>query len=627
MSAEKKDSLVSHWTHHLWDRTSQKIQITARLLMMAALVGVVSGLGAIAFEVLIQTVTHFSLDIAVGYSPRHPGGEAPLYEPSGNPFRWWMLMVVPSIGAFFSGLLVYWFAPEAAGHGTDAAIEAYHRKQGYIRTQVPIVKLITSAITLGTGGSGGREGPIAQIGAGFGSYLGRTLKLGPKERRVLMIAGMGAGIGAIFRAPLAGAIFAAEILYKDPEFEAEVIVPAGMATAVAYSTFAAYSGFTPLFAPQPQCKFLSALELFPYLILAIAMAALAALYIHGFYFVHDMFGKLKIHPVLKPIIGAFITGVIGIGFWFVFQTNDSLTVMSVGYGILQNFLETDGNITDLPVVLLFAVAFGKIVTTAFTIGSGGSGGVFGPAMVIGGCAGGGIGVLLHRWIPGLVHDPTAYMVVGMAGFFAAAAKTPFSTLLMVSEMTGNYYLLPPSMWVCLIAYLLSGERSLYRSQVTTHLRSPAHKGEYIRSVLANVTVDRFLDPDNPPLTIQLNEPLSAVVHELDGSHSLVLPVVGEKGEYKGMVCLEEVHLALHSPETAPLIVADDLMRPDVVPLYPGDTLYRAMELFGRNDLRALPIVRNESGVEKVIGIVRRSDVQTEYLKHVHGEREPSQRLP
>lgn len=619
MSSEQNGPFHPHWTHLMWDQTSRRIRITFRLLLLAGLVGVVAGMGAILFEVVGQTVSHFALEEWVGYHPRHPGGESSLFSHSTTEFRWWMLLIVPAVGGLVSATIVYYVAPEAAGHGTDAAIEAYHRKQGFVRAQVPFVKLFASAITLGTGGSGGREGPIAQIGAGFGSYLGRALKLGPKERRILMIAGMGAGIGAIFRAPLAGALFAAEVLYKDPEFEAEVIVPAGMATAVAYATFAAYSGFSPLFAPQPQCQFLHALELIPYLGLALAMAALASVYIHSLYLVHDTFHKFKLHPVLKPVLGAFITGAIGIGYWFYFKDDYSLSVVSVGYGVLQQFLEGNGGTVTLPISLLLAIALGKIVTTSFTIGSGGSGGVFGPSMVIGGCAGGAIGLLFHEWFPWLVHDPSAYMVVGMAGFFSAAAKTPFSTLIMVSEMTGNYKLLPPAMWVCLIAYLLSGDKSLYRSQVATHLRSPAHKGEYVRSVLANVTVDRFLNPDSPPLTIQLNEPLSSVVDELDGSHSLVLPVVGEKSEYKGMVCLEEVHVALHSPETAPLIVADDLMRSDVVPLYPGDTLYRAMELFSRNDIRALPIVRNEHGIERVVGVVRRSDVQTEYLKHVHGD--------
>ena len=610
---------LSNWTSYLWEHSSHKIQITLRLLALAGLVGVVAGLGAIAFQVIGEAVWHFSLDVVAGYHPQHLGGEAGLFEETSSPFRPWMLLLLPAIGGLLSGILVYRFAPEAAGHGTDAAIEAYHSKGGYIRPQVPLVKLLASALTIGTGGSGGREGPIAQIGAGFGSLLGHMLKLGPKESRVLMVAGMGAGVGAIFRAPLAGALFAAEVLYRDPEFEAEVIVPAGVASAIAYAVFAIPFGFRPLFTP-PVCGFNEPLELLPYLALALAMAALATVYTRFFYLVHDGFERLKIHPVWKPVTGGLLTGVVGVSVWYCFSSSrydiDSLSVFSFGYGILQRFV--NGTETFLPASLLMMVALGKIVTTSFTIGSGGSGGVFGPALVIGGCAGGAVGTLFHQWFPGLVTSPASYMLVGMAGFFAAAAKTPFSTLLMVSEMTGNYHLLPPALWVCLIAYLLSSNKSLYRAQVTSHLRSPAHKGEYVRTVLANITVDRFLQANQKPLTIRLNARLSSVIDEIDGSHSMVLPVVDEANAYRGMICLEEVHVARHSPDTAPLIVAADLMRQDVIPLHPGDTLYRAMELFGRNDLRALPIVVNKGGVESVVGIVRRSDLQAEYLKHVHG---------
>ena len=601
----------------------QKLGITFRMLMLAGLVGLIAGLGAIVFYYLGSLVWHFSLAELAGYRPDHPAGEHPVFKPSSDPLlRPWVLFSLPAIGGVVSGWLVYRFAPEAAGHGTDAAIEAYHRKQGQIRARVPIVKLLASAITIGTGGSGGREGPIAQIGAGFGSALGRWLKLGPKERRILMVAGVGAGVGAIFRAPIAGAIFAAEVLYSDPDFEAEVIVPSGMASAVAFSIFAAgvHDGFKPLFSP-PDLRFSNPLELAPYLVLALAMALFAALYTRFFYFVHDRFERWQVHPVLKPAVGGLLTGLVGLGMWSLFRGSesetDALSVLSFGYGILQNFFDQDSAV-PMTASLLGAVAVGKVLTTSFTIGSGGSGGVFGPSIIIGGCAGGAIGLLFHDWFPDLVREPSAYMLVGMAGFFAAAAKTPFSTLLMVSEMTGSYHLLPPALWVCLIAYVLGSDQSLFRAQVSSHMRSPAHRGEYVRTVLANVTVDRFLKPGRPPLCIRLQAPLSSVIHDLDGSHAMVLPVVGEDDSYLGMVCLEEVHLASHSPATAPMLVAADLMREDVVPLYPGDTLYRAMELFTRNDLQALPIVKSEQGHEKVIGIVRRSDIQTEYLKHVHG---------
>src|SRR4029077_2194219 len=186
-----------------------------------------------------------------------------------------------------SGVIVYTLAPEAEGHGTDAAIAAYHHHQGRIRPRVPLIKIVASALTIGSGGSGGREGPIAQIGAGFGSFLGGLLRLRPAERRVLMAAGMGAGVAAIFRAPLAGALFAAEVLYRSPDFESEVIIPAALASIMAYCTFGGVFGWAPLFSLPPELlnvlTFNRPLHLVSYTFLALFLVVLAMLYTRSFY--------------------------------------------------------------------------------------------------------------------------------------------------------------------------------------------------------------------------------------------------------------------------------------------------------------------------------------------------------
>jgi CIC family chloride channel protein len=229
-----------------------------------------------------------------------------------HPFHPWLLLLIPTLGGIVSGLLVFTIAPEAEGHGTDAVIAAYHYKQGQIRPRVPLVKIIASAVTLGTGGSGGREGPIAQIGAGFGSLLANLLRLRPVDRRVLMAAGMGAGIAAIFRAPLAGTVFAAEVLYSSPEFESEVIIPAGIASVVSYCIFSAYVGLGTLFS-IPDMAFGGPLELGPYLLLALFMAML---YTRVFYGCKRLFDRLPIHRYFKPAIGAFLTGLVGFLLYF-----------------------------------------------------------------------------------------------------------------------------------------------------------------------------------------------------------------------------------------------------------------------------------------------------------------------
>src|SRR5262249_31760442 len=225
------------WFPEFLELSRRRLRPQARLLGLSLVVGVIAGIGAIAFFAACQVVAHYALDWVVGYHPHAPGGEPPLLPETAQTFRPWLLLLVPTVGGLLSGWLVYTLAPEAEGHGTDAAIAAYHYHQGNIRPRVPLVKIFASALTLGTGGSGGREGPIAQIGAGFGSFLARLLRLRPVERRILMAAGMGAGVAAIFRAPLAGALFAAEVLYSSPDFESEVIMPAALASITAYCTF------------------------------------------------------------------------------------------------------------------------------------------------------------------------------------------------------------------------------------------------------------------------------------------------------------------------------------------------------------------------------------------------------
>ncbi len=483
------------------------------------------------------------MGIGAGYDPQpRPAGESLLawLPPINHPLYPWLLLVIPTVGGLLSGLFVYTLAPEAEGHGTDAVIAAYHLHEGQIRPRVPLVKIVASALTLGTGGSGGREGPIAQIGAGFGSLLANLLRLRAAERRVLMAAGMGAGIAAIFRAPLAGALFAAEVLYRSPEFEAEVIMPAAIACVVSYCTLGAYAGWQPLFA-TPDLSFHSAWELGPYLLLVLFMVVLAALYTRTFYGCVRVFRRVPVRPHFRPALGAFLTGLVALVLYYlVGQQQQVLAVLSFGYSAVQDAVTNESTVSAW---VLLAIALGKILTTGLTIGSGGSGGVFGPSMVIGGCGGGALGLLMHHWWPALVPHPASFVIVGMAGFFAAAAKTPISTLVIVSEMTGGYHLLLPALWVCALAFILSDEQSIYSSQMESRSRSPAHQGSYVREVLAGVRVSQFLKPGQVLSLLYPYDSLDEVVRRLSDSPYSILPVVDGEKRLLGVVNLEEVHLA------------------------------------------------------------------------------------
>jgi len=613
------------WLPEFWGLGQQRLRPQVRMMGLSLLVGVVAGFGAIAFYIACQLVAHYALGGVAGYQPHHPGGEPPLLAAAVRTLRPWWLLVVPIAGGLFSGLLVYKLAPEAEGHGTDAAIAAFHEGQGVIRPRVPLVKLIASAVTIGTGGSGGREGPIAQIGAGFGSLIGKLFHLQPAQRRILMAAGVGAGVAAIFRAPLAGALFAAEILYRSTDFESDVIVPAALASTAAYCTFGLAFGWSPLFTLSPEVVatlgFKSPSQLLAYLMLALFMAALAMLYTRSFYGLSRAFGRLPLPRPVKPAVGAFGAGLVAVGLYAAFgRDQDLLAVLSSGYGSLQGVLSAAAPVADdlRFALVLLVIALGKILTTGLTIGSGGSGGVFGPSMVIGGCGGGALGLVLRHFWPTLVPHPASFVIVGMAGFFAAAAKTPISTLVIVSEMTGNYSLLLPALWVCTLSFLLSDEQSLYRSQVASRSLSPAHRGDYVRDVLVGLSVGEFLAPGTAVATMRPQDRLPRILERLNAAANNGLPVTTDDGDYLGMLSLEDVHLAARSPSLDQLLVAADLMCTTAPTLRPDDSLDKALEMFVLSDRTDLAVLDREPS-RRVVGIVRRVDISSAYLRRVHGE--------
>jgi chloride channel protein, CIC family len=610
------DEERTRWAPEFLILSQKRIRGQVRILGLSVVVGIVAGLAAVVFYVATEAATYFAMDMVAGYRPvPHPGGEIKFswMPPTTRELTPWLLVLIPTIGGLLSGWLIYTFAPEAEGHGTDSAIAAYHQHQGYMRPRVPIVKIIASALTIGSGGSGGREGPIAQIGAGFGSALADLLRLRPAERRVLLAAGMGAGIGAIFRAPVAGALFAAEVLYRSPEFEPEVILPAALSSVIAYSMFGSVFGWSPLFAIPP-LTFADPRQLLAYTALALFMVPLAMLYTRTFYGLVALFRMMPGPRHIRPAVGACLTGLFAVGLYYLFDGNPAaLSVLSFGYGGVQAALTETATVGGW---LLLAIALGKILTTSLTIGSGGSGGVFGPSMVIGACAGGALGIALNHFWPGRVPEPGSFAVVGMAGFFAAAAKTPFSTLIIVSEMTGGYLLLLPALWVCTISFMLSDRQSIYSQQVESRTRSPAHQGSFVRQALAGVTVARFLTASDQRV-LRPGDSLSDVLNHFDEAAYGVIPVVDDEHRLVGIVDLEEVYLASHTPELRPLVIAADLMRSQVTPVVPDDSLEHAYELFVENELQALPVV-NDRKDKRVLGLVRRSDVASAYLRLLYG---------
>jgi len=452
----------------------------ARWLALGTVIGIIAGLGAVLFIHAITWVTDFALGDIVGYLPPFPVGE-------GDPTRHhmdrpWLLPLITGLGGLLSGVIVYNLAPEAEGHGTDAAIAAIHHKRGMVRGRIAPIKLVASAITIGTGGSGGREGPAAQISAGFGSLLGQWLKLGTNERRIAVAAGMGAGIGAIFRAPLGGAVMATEILYIH-DLEIEALIPALIASIVGYSVFGAIEGWEPIFGAQPGIGFERPLTLIYYAALGIACGAVGLLYCKTFYGVEALFHRLAAPKWVKPALGGVMVGLIGLVVRGAIHT---------GYGWVQ--IGMTAELLTLPLWLVLALPFAKILATSLSIGSGGSGGIFGPGMVIGGMLGAAFWRIGHGWAPQLPSTPAPFVIVGMMALFGGVAHAPLAVMLMVAEMTGNLSLLAPAMVAVALSTALVGDETIYRSQLPDRAHSPAHRMRFSFPLLSSLLVRDAMRP-------------------------------------------------------------------------------------------------------------------------------------
>ncbi len=321
-------SIFQRLKHHF--RTIFDTEAAGRLIVYSPLVGIVAGLGAVVFFYLLMLMQQYALGNIEGYFPPPAGSERIDHAPQ-LPLHWWAVLLVPTVGGLVCGMLVYGFAPEAEGHGTDAFVQAFHRLRGKIRARVPFVKTAASIITIGTGGSAGREGPIAQIGAGFGSFLATWLGHSDRDRRLLMLAGAAGGIGAIFRAPLGGALFISEVLYSSTAMETLAVIPCFIASITAYTVFSLVYGTGLAFKTPSDLHFHGIAELPFYLVFAILLAVMGYFYVLVFYGLRDkFFRKLPIPNFVKPAIGGLLLGCLAL--WYP-------QLMSGGYGWIQQAID------------------------------------------------------------------------------------------------------------------------------------------------------------------------------------------------------------------------------------------------------------------------------------------------
>ncbi len=566
-----------------------------RWAIFSIVIGIVSGFGAILFYIGLGAVSDYVLGGIGGYYPPIPGGEPSLFSHPATNMRW-ILFLLPAAGGLLAGIIIYTYAPEAEGHGTDAVIDAYNNKRGFVRKRVPLVKAISSMITIGSGGSAGREGPIAQIGAGFGSTFASFLKLSDRDRRIMVICGTAAGIGSIFKAPLGGSIFAIEVLYKS-DLETEGLVPAFISSTVAYSIFSSFFGWGHIFT-TPSFNFTRPEELIFYGILGILCAVTAILFVIIFYGLRDkIFKPMKIKPHFKPAIGGLLVGIIAIFF---------PQVLGTGYGWTQ--IAINGDIVKMSILLMMVLVLAKILATSFTISSGGSGGVFAPSLVIGAMVGGTFGQIIALVFPNTIAQPGSYALVGMGALLAGAAKVPIAAIVMVSEMAGNYNLLAPLMVASTVSYMLAGKWTIYEKQVENRASSPAHRREMTVDILEQAQVKEAMTTN----IVTINSSLSIQnVLELIHKYGYTgFPVVDDT-KLVGIITFEDAEKV--PVDKRSLTTVKDVMTMKLIVARPDDSLEDSlMKLLDRN-IGRLPVV-DENDPTKLVGLLTKYDIIRAHAK-------------
>ncbi len=555
------------------------------MAVLATLVGLAGGFGAIGFRYLIGFIQ------AIAYGP----GENLLEVAPLTP--WYLRIWIPALGGLVVGPLVYFLAREAKGHGVPEVMEAVALRSGIIRKRIVIIKSLASAISIGTGGSVGREGPIVQIGSAIGSSVGQLLRISEDRIRTLVGCGAAAGIAATFNAPVAGSMFALEIILGD--FGLATFSPIVISSVVATAVSRHFLGNSPAFL-VPAYQLVSAWELPLYVILGFFCALVAVTFTTVLYRAEDVFDDLKFPGYLKASLGGLILGFMGLPFPH---------ILGVGYAAIDLAL-----MQKLAWwVLLLLVGF-KILATSITIGSGGSGGIFAPSLFMGAMAGGFFGSVVHHLFPEATASPGAYSIVGMGAVVSGTTHGPLSAILILFEMTGDYKIILPLMIACIVSSLASGQL-LTDSIYTLKL---ARRGVNIRAgkevnVLKSIPVANVMNPQVE--TISEDITLGGLAERISKSKYKSFPVVDREGRLSGIVTHYDYRDVVFDENLKDLVVVKELATPKVVTVSIDDNLYDAMEKITSKDFSILPVVSTHEP-RQLMGVLTRRDIISAYNRAI-----------
>ncbi len=548
-------------------------------LGLAAIVGVIAGIAAAVLEWALV------------------GGHAALagnftHLGSAEVFHFdWRIVLLPAAGCLLAGLVTYLFAPQPYGRGVDLLTRAFHRQYGHMPLRSASVKAGGAALVVSSGGCAGIQSPIAALGAALGSTIGRLFGVNPRYRRALLLAGCAAGIGAIFRCPLGGALFATSILYREPEFESDAIVPSFVASVLGYAVYMGFWGFEDPLLPLGEVRFTSAAELPWYAALGVVCGLAAIFFYYCLTMIEDrIVPRLRMPLWATAALGGLATGTLAL---LIPQVMDSQ------YAFLRNILAGLAEVPDAPghlgawILLLVAVIIAKCVATGFTVGSGAPGGVLGPSMFIGGATGALLGVIGLALFPDAIDEPLrqALIPVGMAGFFAAVMRSPLAAIVMVTEITGAFGLIAPLMLVCGISYVIARRHGLNREQVRSAADSPVHAADPMIHILESWRIEQVMQRQWP-MTVDPDTPVEQIVKRIEPGTRPVIAVARNE-HLVGLISAADLGHIMEQMQVAPILVASDIMQRQYRCVEADENVYNALQSFSDTEHEVLPVLSRD----------------------------------
>ena len=576
---------------------------------LASLIGFVVALAAVGFEWLIRFIRHNTVHRALGTETE---GLAPLAEETGfwdYLGRTWPLLLILPAGGLLVGWCIRFYASEAEGSGTQQVVRTFHELAGRVRKRVAWLKAVLSAVTIGTGGSAGQEGPIAQVGASLGANTADLMNLSDRDRRIFLLTGASAGVGALFTAPLAGALFAPEVLYRKPEFEGDAIIPCIIGSIVSYTTFSTITGHSKVIPIGDGVLKNLALndprELLIYLALALLCTVVSFLYVRSGAVVGKLFSAVRGRwRMFRPALGALCVAVLAIVLGS--QTGSEHGVLFGGYGLMQSSIAS-----ELSIGIMVVLVLAKILATSLTLSTGGSGGDFAPSLAVGARLGAIVGPTAAELFPSLEIFPGCYALVGMGGFFAGIAHVPITSILVVCEMTGSYGLLAPLMLVAVLHLMLSRTWTIYPTQVEGPSDSPAHSGDYVIDVLEQLRVDEVVDYEQAVPTVNQNATLRRALEIVSHASGTYFPVVDSEDRMVGIFSLSDIRRLFGETDVQDLVIVRDFMVEDVASVRADDTLNDALTLMNQLAIHQIPVTSDVGG-RHVVAMLTRNNVGAAY---------------